>query len=83
MGLRFLVGATWFIAIGLRTGDGVRTPGRGGSALFTNRLPSTIKSAPMPKVFKDSIKSFLALNVFYSAGECLAVNWEPTSQSVT
>ncbi len=43
---------------------------------FVNKLPNSIKNAPMPKAFKTRLKAALIQNAFYSIDEFMAYNWE-------
>ncbi|KAG8331846.1 hypothetical protein J6590_032546 [Homalodisca vitripennis] len=52
-----------------------RLPSQAG-VLFLNRLPNSIKNAPMPKAFKARLKSTLVANAFYNTDEFMAFNWE-------
>ena len=52
-----------------------RLPSQAG-VRFVNKLPNSIKSAPMPQAFKTRLKRILMENAFYSIGEFMAHNWE-------
>ncbi|KAG8289015.1 hypothetical protein J6590_007771 [Homalodisca vitripennis] len=57
----------------LRTVLFERLPSKAG-VLFLNRLPNSIKNAPMPKAFKARLKLTLVANAFYNTDEFMAFN---------
>jgi len=52
-----------------------RLPSQAG-VQFVNKLPNSLKDAPMPKAFKAHLKKVLMAESFYSFDEFMAYNWE-------